>query len=167
MSTISTATNSLWPAEIKPGIQSPWALLNAQKEALAKQTDGILVGFLGREELPGKRVRLWLDIVAPDLNDYHHRILDAEYSDIQPEKLYPVKVDGAALRQKQQNRQRFANSEAELNEIIAEVLKSEMVIAAAQSLIAKATDVRKKKEHAARSAGDSSSTSNGSETEAI
>ncbi len=107
-------------------------------------------GFLGRQELDNQNVRLWLDIVAPDLNGYHHRVLEANYSEENLENLYPVKLDAEALRRKHISSPYSANSEKELNEIVAKVLTSEGVVAAAQSLIAKVADVRKKKEQAAK-----------------
>jgi hypothetical protein len=158
MSTVATVP-SLWSAEIRPGIQSPWAVLNAQAEALEKQTNGILVGFLGREELGGQKVRLWLDIVVPELNDYHHRVLVANYSEENLENLYPVELDAEVLRRNKQLSSPYsANSEKELNEVVAQVLTSERVVAAAQSLIAKVTDARIKKEQAAKKVAGSRGT---------
>src|SRR5262245_38567948 len=92
---MSGTVASLWPAQIRAGVQTPWMILQGQDEALTEQTNGVLRGeILRREDENGKAV-LSLDIVVPALNDYRHRILVLTYDQAHP---YPALVDAEVFR---------------------------------------------------------------------
>ena len=165
-----TNINSLWPAQIRVPVQSPWAILNGQAEALGRQTAGLLLGEIRRREVEEQKVALSFDIVVPALNGYRHRILTVSHD---KDMLYPAVVDAEllrrtsisgveALRAVSETLKQFssgaepktpvnrADSDQELIEIVAKVLRSPYVISTAQSLIARASDALAAKEQQAQ-----------------
>jgi hypothetical protein len=163
---MATSIQSLWPAQIRAGVQSPWAILFPQAEALATQTGGVLIGEVKRRDDDGKVV-LTFDIVVPGLDGYRDRILSATYD---RERFYPVTVDADIFRMPRSAKLRLslpnppnagqpgpenvADSDQELINLVGKVLQSSQVVSLAQSLIARATDSLAEKERLAQSAAD-------------
>jgi len=132
----------------------------AQAEALTKQTSGVLVGQVGAGPSDDKVVVLHFSIKVPDLNDYRHRIMVVQHD---KEMFYPAVIDAQVFRpsgalatikalqgpsfsvltgaevKKPDNR---ADSDTEFIELVGKVLRSPYVISVAQSLIARAAEVR-------------------------
>jgi len=103
---MATSIQSLWPAQIRAGVQSPWAILFPQAEALTKQTGGVLVGEVKRRDDDGKVV-LSFDIVVPGLDGYRDRVLSATYD---RERFYPVTVDADIFMMPRSSRLKLAVS---------------------------------------------------------
>src|SRR6266540_4179879 len=75
-----TKIESLWPGTIRPKILSPLTILKGQAEALALQTDGLLLVELTREDISDKRSRLLVEFVVPSLEGYRHRIMTVGFN---------------------------------------------------------------------------------------
>ncbi len=160
---MTLSINSLWPSQIRANIQSPFAILQGQADALSKQTGGLLLGKITRGKGNEGKVSLLFDIVVPALGDYQHRVMIVAHG---TEMVYPASVDAETFRpsglqsfrtfletqesfltgaegKKPANR---ADSDQELTEMVAKVLQSPYVVSAAQSLIARANDALAAKE---------------------
>lgn len=165
---------SLWPDEIRAEVQSPTSILIGQAKALTKQTGGVLVGKVTTAISDDDTVLLNFNIMVPELGDYQHRIIVVRH---QKDMHYPAVVDAEVFRtatlaglrstmkaiasmapllagepddtnplKKPDNR---ADSDTELIELVAKVLRSPYVVSVAQSLIARVGDVRGEKEREA------------------
>lgn len=152
---MTETVKSLWPPQIRPSIMSPLTILQAQADALIRQTGGVLSADIKRREEEDKLV-LTFDIVVPALGDYRHRILVLAHG---REMAYPSVIDAEIFRpmglasvrefieahqgvllggtKKPVNR---ADSDQELVDLVAKVLQSPEVLSAAQSLIARASE---------------------------
>ena len=85
----------LWPKGLSATVLSPRAILKAQGTKLAERTKGLLEGEVStsgglKEGKPG--VILELDIVAPVLNNYRHRVLTAWHAH---DMFYPAYIQRA------------------------------------------------------------------------
>jgi hypothetical protein len=157
---MSVATQSLWPPDIRPGIQTPFAILQQQAEALTAQTEGLLVGevkVLYNEDRSITSVTL--DIVVPSLDNYRHRVLTVTHK---TKLIYPVEVDAEMFHRTiadvmsravvvrgltPRTPQLYeAASDGELRTLVQKVFESVEVKAAAISLIAKATEVQEQRQ---------------------
>jgi hypothetical protein len=156
--------SSYWSSEIKATVQSPYAILEPQAQALSRQTNGILVGELSvSHEAEGKRARIQLDLVVPALDSYRHRILVVTHD---VNMVYPARLHaecferstdlGALLRPKPlfmldrpEKQDNDAAGEEEFRRLLKRVLTSPEVTSVAVSLIARANEVLKAKEQAA------------------
>jgi hypothetical protein len=158
---------SLWSPQIRPTIQSPWAILHSQAEALTKQTNGLLVGRVKKSSPgDGKRESLSLEIVVPALDLYYQRVLVIEHNQGMP---YPALVDAEIFRprmsvadalkaatsslaisglplQEEKKPPNQADNDEELIELVKKVLQSGPVVSVAQSLIARANDALAEKQ---------------------
>lgn len=149
---MSENTSSLWPTQIRASVQSPTAILRVQAAALMKQTNGLLDAeatqkFNSKHEL----IIINFDIVVPLLNNYRHRIMRAAHAKELP---YPVIVDADIFSGFREHYNYFlengsfagtssnkADSDQAFIELIGLVLRSPTVVTAAQSLIARVSDV--------------------------
>ena len=151
---MSRTIRSLWPAQIRPNVQSPNSILATQARALTDQTGGVLQGELKTtENTPPGKTSTSLDIVVPALQGYRQRILTITHA---TNYLYPASVDaeifrirrkslvdaiivaqGGAAAEKAAN---VADSDQELLELVGRVLQSSPVVSIAQSLLARAAD---------------------------
>jgi len=122
---------SLWSPAIKATVLSPEAILKGQVEALALQTGGLLLAQIV-EEREDSQVSVSLDLLAPALHGSRHRILKISHSE---ELLYPVKVEARSFPGS-----RWAHTDTEFTEVVAEVLNSDEVESVAQSLLARANE---------------------------
>src|SRR5258708_17722051 len=96
---MSNQVQSLWPADIRPGILPPRSILRGQAEALAMQTDGILQAEVGSEGTRlSAKVILTFDLVVPALHGYRQNILKVAHSKDLP---YPAVVDAEIFRYEQ------------------------------------------------------------------
>jgi len=123
---------SLWSPAIKATVLSPEAILRGQAEALALQTGGLLAAEIVEEREEDGMVSASLDLLAPALHGSRHRILKASHGE---ELFYPVRVVARAIPGS-----RWANTDTEFTEFIAEVLNSSDVESVAQSLLARANE---------------------------
>lgn len=151
---MSQTIESLWPDQIRNRVFSPSTILKAQGEALARQTGGVLLGEIRRDVDDEKNiVSLAFNIVVPALDNYRHRVLDVFYSQ---DLVYPAIVDAEVLRPTSSmmvdefsrsgrigllNLGSRADSDKQLIGLVEKVLRSPQVLAAAQSLLARASDV--------------------------
>ena len=152
---MSENAQSLWPDVIRAKVQSPHSILAAQAEALTRQTNGVLVGNVGLGSSEDDDTVLSFNIVVPELDNYRHRILMVQHG---KDMHYPAAIDAEVFRprglaglqaamsglvggegKKPANR---ADSDKELIELVAKVLRSPYVVSVAQSLIARAEDAR-------------------------
>jgi hypothetical protein len=153
---MSQTIESLWPSQIRQRVLSPIAILRAQGEALARQTGGILLGEINKEVVDETVVSLAFNIIVPALSNYRHRVLDVLHAIDLP---YPAIVDAEITRPgslrlieelRRSGRMEISNilrytgradSEQELIDLVENVLKSPQIVSAAQSLLARASDV--------------------------
>jgi hypothetical protein len=156
--------HSLWPEVIRPNISSPSAILHIQAAGLGAQTNGILLGEIGkRVDDDGKKITLTFDIVVPILNEYRHRILAVSHS---KDMAYPAFVDAEALRSAARNVYvppsvaisqmlegytksppfNRADSDQQLMGLLKQILESPEIVSTATSLIALANDALAEKE---------------------
>lgn len=165
---MSNTGTSLWPTAVRPGVRTPHDILSAQAEALAQQTDGVLVGELSVRESEGGPTTLTLDICAPAL-DYRHWVLTASHL---TGLSYPASVDalifrpqtpaeaakliGSALlgQPRSLSEENVAASDEALTQLVRRVLNSPQVVAVAVSLIARAEDATRDDDEAAEADGD-------------
>ena len=155
---MSTAKQSLWPSEIKPGIQIPFAILQQQAEALTKQTEGLLVGEVKVSHNEDRSVtHVALDMVVPLLDNYRHRVLSVTH---RANLIYPAEVDAELFRRTasarlevdpsgRTGRPNEAASDNQLLELVKKVLESVEVKALAISLIAKVTELMEQRQRQA------------------
>jgi hypothetical protein len=153
--TMSQTIESLWPHQIRERVLSPIAILRAQGEALARQTGGILLGEIKKEVADEAVVSLAFNIVVPALDNYRHRVVDVLYANDSP---YPAIVDAEVTRPDSSTLIRGltesgrvslssfydnakANNDHELIALLEKVFKSPAIVSAAQSLLARASDV--------------------------
>jgi hypothetical protein len=149
---------SLWPPDIKPTTQSPFAILDLQARALTQQTEGVLAGDLRVAKDDQGRTTLYLDMVVPALGGYRQEVLTATHK---TEQVYPVRVDAACFRwiavlatvpglsgKKPENE---AASDEEFRRVVEKVLHSDEVKSVAQSLIARSNEtLNQRKDEAER-----------------
>jgi hypothetical protein len=144
-----------WPSDIRPTVQSPFAIIQPLGNGLTRQTKGRLVGEVRlTKSADGKTAFVTLDIVVPALNHYRRRILTASYD---AEMIYPALIDADCFRPKtaveafanqisdislvhRQKRPNEAFSENEFRQLLQQVLNSPEVISLASSLIARVND---------------------------
>lgn len=139
----------------------PLTILQAQAEALLQQTGGVLSADIKQREEEDKFI-LTFDIVVPAMGGYRHRVLVLAHG---RNMAYPAVVDAEVFRppglesvrefieaqqpalfrtpKKPVNR---ADSDQELVDLVAKVLRSPQVLSAAQSLIARAGEALAAKE---------------------
>ncbi len=170
------APQSLWPSDIRAGIQSPFQILSAQAGALSQQTNRRLIGETRIDQSDdNKFITIHLDMYAPNL-DYRHRVLSVSHDS---KLVYPVVVDAEMFRPQSiaeimdaantssvssvlaavvgprpKKKPNQASSADELNELIKRVLSSDEIVSTAMSLIARSEDIDREKEAKARIAKD-------------
>ena len=111
MSTI--VSTPFWPAEIKPTILSPYAILRPRADELRELTKGLLIGEVATEFL-GDWQFLHLDVIAPTMDAVRQRLLTVKHRAI---AMYPAYVDSALAREAGPNPIATATDE-ELIEVI-------------------------------------------------
>ncbi len=143
----------LWDNSITIDVLTPATILNYQVEKLKQKTKGILVGELTHTETDSVTT-LSLDLLAPRADSQRLRILQVKYK---TQEVYPVAIAGAGLNEMQKKLdmpleltfsdapasfQTIAYTEEEFIDAIAIVLKSGIIRAKMQSLIAKSNEVK-------------------------
>ncbi|MDR3636769.1 MAG: hypothetical protein P4L84_23395 [Isosphaeraceae bacterium] len=155
---MASAIPTLWSDDIKVDVVSPAAILRAQVAPLRALTKGILEAEITTESSDSGMERLHFELVAPLLDNYHHRILSATYA---RNMVYPVTLEAECFRPHKQSygeslaalalavHQRGvtesdwrpkAATEQEFIELIGQVLRSSEVRAIIHSLIARSND---------------------------
>jgi hypothetical protein len=168
----------LWPDVIRAAVQSPKSILVDQAEALKKQTNGVLVGMVNSGATDDDQALLYFSILVPELNDYRHRIMVVQHKKGME---YPTTIDAevfrpsgiiaihqalgalAALHEEARKPNNRADNDREFIELVKKVLQSPYVVSVAQSLIARANDVRAGKKVDPISSEIDSSSTNGTE----
>ena len=145
---------NLWSArELKQKVLTPIAILRAQAAQLSPMTHGML-----RAEVTTLRAEkqdvLGLEIIAPALHNYRHRLLNVQYT---RDEYYPAKVsaNGLTVTRIVKNQRTSAESqltsevteltaytETELIDILRQALQAPQNIAMLQSLIARSNEVK-------------------------
>lgn len=161
---MSTTLPDLWSDDIRVDILSPVAILRAQEGPLVQKTQGLL-----RASVSSSSTDEWeqheLDLIAPALGGYRVGLLSAKH---RKDMVYPVIVTSKALLPKEDayslfprillpnfslavaevskeglsRDQREAATQQEFIELVRTVLRSGMVRAIIQSLIARSNDVQ-------------------------
>lgn len=140
---MASAVPVLWSDDIKVDVVSPVAILRAQVGPLRERTKGILEAEISAESSERGVERLHFDLVAPLLENYHHRILTAVHS---RNLVYPVSVEAECFRpdpgslDEQFDWRPSAATEQEFIDVIGRVLRSSEVRAVIHSLIARSND---------------------------
>lgn len=152
---MASAVPVLWSDDIKVDVLSPAAILRAQVGPLRERTKGILEAEISAESSESGVERLHFDLVAPLLENYHHRILTAIHS---RNLVYPVSVEAECFRPNprtgwlqmpvpppkfaavESDWRPKAATEQEFIERIGEVFRSSEVRAVIHSLIARSND---------------------------
>jgi hypothetical protein len=80
---------NLWPTDIVLNVVSPLAILRTQAGLLAEMTKGLLIAQVSTIKTEHGLVRHLLDLIAPALNGYRHRLLTATHH---RDMIYPVTV---------------------------------------------------------------------------
>jgi hypothetical protein len=141
MNDMATTIPDQWP-EIDVNILTPQAILRYQASQLKKKTRGLLDAELA-VTTAGNKSSLQLDLIAPALNGYRHRVLAAHFD---TEMVYPARVvadcysEPGSLADFDRGGHREASTEREFLEIVAEVLRSKEVRALIDSLIARSNE---------------------------
>ncbi len=92
---MSIELQDLWPDDINVEVLPPVAILRAQLEPLRHKTKGILQAELDVVNSDSSNLITYnLDIIAPSLASYRHRILTATHDKI---LVYPVTITSACL----------------------------------------------------------------------
>jgi hypothetical protein len=168
-------SESMWPEEIRPSVQSPYSILATQADALTKQTGGVLVGKVTGGGTENNLVLLSLSMVVPTLGDFTQHIMTVRHKAGMP---YPAVVDAelfraldpvglaaaiqsiqsmqveltgrsAPLDPEEQRPANRADSDKELMEMVRKVIRSRYIVSVAQSLISRAEDRMARGERAA------------------
>ncbi len=88
-------TQNLW-GELEPvDFAQPVTILRQQAANLGELTGNILRGEARQLSGPGPTVSYALDVVAPALGNYRHRVLAIQYAILAP---YPLLISGAGNR---------------------------------------------------------------------
>jgi hypothetical protein len=141
MSDMATTIPDQWP-DIDVNILTPQAILRYQASQLKKKTRGLLDAELS-VTTAGNKSSLQLDLIAPALNGYRHRVLAAHF---ETEMVYPAIVVADCYLESTGSLafpypgHREASTEREFLEIVAEVLRSKEVRALIDSLIARSNE---------------------------
>lgn len=136
---MATTARSLWPESVKTDTLTPVVILRSQASELERITKGVLRGEV--TSLPTGD-GFWihqLDVIAPALDFYRHRILEVKH----PEKfVYPARIiapgsdigpfTGGVVN---------AESQEEFENLIRKVLQSSSLVSVIQSLIARSNEL--------------------------
>ena len=151
---MATTIPILWSDDIKVDIVSPAAILRAQTGPISQRTKGLLEAEVTTVTSDSGRIVLELDLIAPVLNGYRHRLLAAYH---EKDLVYPVKVDAecfqpqtsedhgafrAAAAEAKTDSRPIANTEQEFINLVSRVLHSGEVRSIIQSLIARSNERR-------------------------
>ena len=147
---------SLWFPEVKAPAETPQAILRAQADELAKLTNGILIGNVQQWPDEEDKLKITLEIIAPELyDDSRFRILSVQHDRLMP---YPAFIDAEVFRlkglaafatvaseltgdrKKPENR---ADDDPEFRDLLKKVLHSPAVKALVSSLRSRVTEQRK------------------------
>jgi hypothetical protein len=80
---------NLWPTDIVLNVVSPLAILRTQAGLLSEMTKGLLTAEVATVETDNGAVRHLLDLIAPALNGYRHRLMSVTH---RRDMIYPVTV---------------------------------------------------------------------------
>jgi hypothetical protein len=92
---MSIAIPDLWSDDIKVDVVTPLAILRAQTGPIRRKTKGILEAEVSTITSEAGRVRHQLDLIAPVLDGYRHRLLAATH---EKDLVYPVTVEAECFK---------------------------------------------------------------------
>jgi hypothetical protein len=148
----------LWSDDIRANVLTPIAILRTQVSALSRKAEGILRAEV-RTDINQEKVELYLNLIAPALNDYQVPLLKAWHDS---ELVYPATVKSRGLLPQQTKPiqmptnladaffprernippdERIAETQEEFIKVISDVLRSGWVRSLIQSLIARSNDI--------------------------
>lgn len=137
-----TTIPDLWPSEaLKVDVRTPAAILRAQAAQVRPNTKGILVADVTTTKSDSGSVIMALEILAPSLDNYRHRLLDVQYNQ---DEIYPAIITAKGLKDTQRGasvERKTAYSEGDFIDILMEVLNARETIALLQSLIARSNEL--------------------------
>jgi hypothetical protein len=84
------AIGSLWSPAIKPGVQTPLAIIKQQARAIEAQTNDLVRAEVNVTYEGEANAVIALDIYAPMVSGQRHRILEVRHERL---RLYPARVD--------------------------------------------------------------------------
>jgi hypothetical protein len=142
----------LWSDDIKVDVVTPLAILRAQVGSIQRKTKGLLQAEVTTTTSDAGWVRHHLDLIAPVLDGYRHRLLAATH---EKDLVYPVKVEAECFRPEpavdiaqvlstvtkfRKDGRPTAQTEQEFIELVSQVLHSGEVRSIIQSLIARSNE---------------------------
>jgi hypothetical protein len=147
---------NLWASDISVDVVPPVAILQMQAGILKRMTKGLLEGEVSTTYGNNDRVQHQLDVIAPALGYYRHRLLSATHD---RELVYPVTVEAECflpagidavlpalkandLLQGVDKSKPKAATQEEFLDLVGKVLRSQQVKSLIQSLIARINEQR-------------------------
>jgi len=142
----------LWSDDIKVDVVTPLAILRAQVGSIQRKTKGLLQAEVTTTTSDAGWVRHQLDLIAPVLDGYRHRLFAATH---EKDLVYPVKIEAECFRPEspedfaqlfsavtkfQKDERPTAQTEQEFIELLSQVLHSGEVRSIIQSLIARSNE---------------------------
>ena len=127
----------LWSDDIKVDVVTPLAILLAQVGPMQRKTKGLLQAEVTTTTSNGGWVKHQLDLIAPVLDGYRHRLLAATH---ERDLVYPVQVDAECFEVS--SAEARAHTEEEFIGIVSIALHSHQVRSIIQSLIARSNERR-------------------------
>jgi hypothetical protein len=147
---------NLWSDDIRVDVLTPLVILRSQASLLRQMTKGILEAEVTTATSDSGAVQHQLDLIAPALNRYRHRVLIAKH---ERDQVYPVIVEAECFQPKTAS-QRVAlsmstlgtgtpgdwrpkaDTEQEFIDLVGKALHSGEVRSIIQSLIARSNEQR-------------------------
>jgi hypothetical protein len=140
---MATTIPNLWSDDISVDVLSPLAILRAQAAQLGRMTKGLLKAEVATTTGTNKWVQHQLDLMAPVLDYYRHRVLTARHH---MDMVYPVTVDAECFNDPtgspELGSSREAPTEEEFIQLVRQALQSNEVKLVIQSLIARSNEFR-------------------------
>lgn len=133
---MSATIPNLWPDDITVDVVTPAAILKAQASQLAASTKGLLLAEVNASRA-GSQVVHQLDVIAPALGGYRHRLLQVSH---RQDRVYPATVSGPGLEALSEWGDKEAYTQQELLKLIGASLQSGEAKSLLLSLIARSNE---------------------------
>ena len=162
---MSPYADNFWPEEIKPTIQSPFAILKRRANELTQKTRGVLIGRVSTSSNDTfKNIYHQLEVEVPALKNFRQSLLTVRHG---TEAFYPCFVDSTVLVKSVELRIKGvhpepqnhtpvklpneASSDVELEALLKKVVNADQVKSTLVSLIVQANEAVTQSEDEARS----------------
>lgn len=127
------AIESFWKIPDISAIKTPLSVLREQGEALAEQTNGILLGYVDTTNASNNSILISMYIIVPTMNRYTIKLL----SYYQPLALYPGRfLDEVS------NIAYDVSNEGEFNLVLKKIITSDKVVSIISSLLSQAMSAK-------------------------